>query len=341
MNSLSRCFQIFVGVISILIGMFFTETFSSKRGLNTVSSKAYASAVPGAWEGLVDIATWARLNFLTVEPILRQAIAEGRLDAGVSSISTSTDGKWTYRLTVNANANLTATAIATTAFFAHKFEIWRAADQEKALEFYFSDPGNLDEANVLSFYRLKILIGDAYTGDDLVTESFTMGSKGARIQTLTFTGGAFDTAGIFERGRVILEEADEGQTIYARAVVQIRADSGFCSDLLSPKYYSLAFVQSRSDDKLVTARFGIKINDIDSAGESCGVANAGNYGLFSEAEGYVAQGVSTIPAGYPAATDVLALYSELGTAGSGVYETTTLAALTGWTVAMKSLAAPN
>jgi|GEM_PF-5039140 len=135
---------------------------------------------------------------------------------------------------------------------------------------------------------------------------------------------------------------EAGQTLHVKAVLAITASSNFCTNTTDPKFYSLAFIQNTglTSDHEVTAKFGLKVSDVDNTGNLCATGNASNYGLFTEEDGFLSQGNSSAPTGFPAVAGVNSLFSELGTAGSGAYEDTSLASLNSWNLALTSLAAP-
>lgn len=317
-----------------------------KAGLGGImlasSTKAFAASAPGAWEFVKAAANWARFNSTALESILNPILKSGLLSQPSTYTTTSSDGIWTFRLTVDVNVSHSATAYSSTQSFKHRFEIWRTSDGAKGLELFFNSADTLKESPALLFFRIKIMADSSYDGADIVTESYISGALNQRRQTYTFTGGSFDESGVLSKGRVIVEQMTEGVSLHVKAVLAVTAASNFCTNITDPKYYSLAFVQKTdlASDYEVTAKFGLKVSDVDNTGNLCSTANASNYGVFTETDGFVSQGNSSAPAGFPSVAEVNSLYTELGTTGGGTYEDTSLAAINSWNISMKSLAAP-
>jgi|GEM_PF-4198578 len=151
-----------------------------KAGLGALmlasSSKAFAAAAPGAWEFVKAAATWARFNSTALESTINPILKSGLLSQPSTYSTTSSDGIWTFRLTVDANVSRSSTAYSSTQNFKHKFEIWRTSDGAKGLELFFNSADTLKEAPALLLYRIKIMADSSYDGADIVTESYISGA---------------------------------------------------------------------------------------------------------------------------------------------------------------------
>jgi hypothetical protein len=302
-----------------------------------------AAEAPDRWGLVKQSATWGRANTVVLETLIAPIVNSGLLSRTEVYNANSEDGKWFWRLTPNANASVTATAYSGSKAFAHKFEIWRASDNAKTLELYFDNPANLRETEVLLKYRGKILAPLSFLGVDVITESYVFGAEGARKQVYTFTGGDVGAAGKMDRGRVILEEMDNGTILCVKSVLRLAASEDLCLDGTgSQEYYTLAYSQKLTDHKETTAKFGLKSGALDNSGVLCAITNPYNYGLFTESGLFVSDSNSTgsVPSNYPSATRVDALFAEFGGAGDGAFDDTVKVNVDTWSTSLDSTAAP-
>lgn len=346
--------RVLILATAFALGIFGYQRYDSQRQLAGLDRNlrlgfqsviAHAADVPSRWGLVKQSVTWGQANTNILRVLVEPIVNSGILKRGTTFTQTSEDSLWTWRITPNANESHTSTAYSGSVTFTHKFEVWRASDNQKALELFFTTPDNLAEASLLLLYRLKIMNAVEFNGDDTVTESFTFGSADARKQTYTLTGGSPKTdMGGVDRLRVIIEEMDSGTIICVKSIVRLRPSTiDLCGTASTADYYSLAYSQNLTGDKEVTAKFGLVEGAIDGTGLLCSpTTNVFNYGLFSESQSFISDGNASgaIPSTHPAASRVDALFAELGTAGDGEFDDTRFATVEGWNLAMKSLAAP-
>ena len=265
-------------------------------------------AAEDKWFFVRQSATWARGNSGLADAIISALVNAGlfKWPAGDYTHKGLVSNSETFNIRLGVQGSYTAISSAYSGIksFSYKFIMFRASDNARALELFFdTTSGSSGDGNLL-VYNLNVLNPSVFTGTTALVESYGHGEVGARHQTYSWndplvSGGSSDT------GRVVLQEMSG--VLCFKSVVKTTLTSTLCTGTL---YYSLAYGVKIASPNQSTAKYGIAADSIDANGQLCGFANADNFGLFND-QGFISDGQSTIPDGFPTASAVTSLYSQI------------------------------
>lgn len=266
---------------------------------------------PARWSFVRQSATWARLNTIVLESIIlplrnNRVLEKDQVYAGITA-----NALLFWKISPNVNESQASSAFDGKKTFAHKFELWRNSDKAKAMEVFFDTPSSASGNGILLYYQLNVLNGTEFDGDNVVTESYTFGDSPAKKQTYTWTGGSIVKGGTSDRGRVVLEEMDAGNTFCFKSVVRFNGSNKWCGGT-AKEYYGVAYSQKFNDDSETTATFSLTDGMISGTPMLCSVANPYLFGTFNK-NGFIADGLSTVAANFPPTsrvTDALASFTK-------------------------------
>ncbi|MCB1179022.1 MAG: hypothetical protein KDK36_15660, partial [Leptospiraceae bacterium] len=298
-----------------------------------------------SWAFVRGSATWGRSNSTLVDGILKGLQDSGiftRISSGelvVPNQTLSSGVSVTYRVKINENVTgLSSTAYSGTKDFSHRFEIWKTGDNSAPiLQMFFSSTTSTGTNGVLLYYNLSKINPTTFgTATSAVVESYTSGTTGNMAQTYSWKNGPEDSTWISKNGRVIIRQMNSGAEICVRTVVELNrgttgigtnldtlcATSNSVNNTSNKLFYTLAYVQKTTSPFYTVAKAGLVKkeaapikNKTTFCGYSSSVSSAlpASYGLFDQ-NGFVSDGATTVPSGYPATSDVDAAFSRTGAA---------------------------
>lgn len=307
-----------------------------KSFLQTLGIVQKANAAENDWAFVRQSALWANNNTDTIEAILTPIKNYNLLNNSnpiETTVQIPSGGVFKVKLTVNANSSITTSAYDGSKTFKHKFEMWRASDNRKALEMFFDSADSLsaNTNGIVLKYNLNVINPSAFP-DDLVCETYSAIEKvsyqgqitDSQKQTISWSG----TPSVFYYGslggRIVLELMDNKTVLCFKSVVRFQHGSVFsqCGTTGDEYYYSLAYSQFfDSNENKATAKMSLAKNNIDNTNaQVCGYFSR-NYGLFKNS-GFVQDTVpaNNVPNNYPQPSRVDTLFSKIGTPGVGVWD---------------------
>ena len=306
-----------------------------------VFSTVFMGVAPGlkadenSWGFVRQSAEWANNNSTIMDAIIKAVIdLAAVLGTGEHTRLNVDMGGVNMHVRIGVNQSYTGLALSaynTTKTYTHKFELYLASDNSKALELFFNTSGSFTSAGALMKYKLFAFNPTSFSNPTTIVESFAFRrvGTGERRQVYSWSGpltsGGTDVSA---NGRVVLEEM--GTVLCVKSVValtNLASQPSFSSIVntlcggTDSVYYKLAYGVKLAAPNESLALFGMERQTASEFTighkDICSFANANNFGQFGSG-GFIIDGVASgsVGAEYPTPTAVTNLYAQIGTIGT-------------------------
>ena len=283
------------------------------------------------WSGVRSIATLARSINTTVESFLASLASTGALSrtASYTFVVPTASGNFNAKLAVNGNFSVTRSHSGGAATFSHGFIMCKVGQTTPAIQLFFDSTtsAGADDGTVFLFrpsdFSSTVFVNGQYL------ESTLTGSTGSRRQITTWGNGPMGIGGPTQSARIIVDEINSGAQLTFKASARTNTGTNPCGSGNAWDYYGLAFIVNTAAPNSSTAIQGI--HDVAPptaiATAACNLTSTSfNYATFNSG-GYLNGPVTAgaIPAGFPSAADVDALFAQLNTGDLAAGQLNTLA----------------
>lgn len=294
-----------------------------------VGMRPLNAATPnGAWAYVRGTATFVKTITEAINAMIQAINA-----SGLTSLASYQGNTGTYKIDWNRNASVSFTrgndgALLGNATYTKSLRVFNQSNQ-LILEMYFNADAN---GGLLVRWMPERTNPGLYPTNGGVGECQVSGNEGSRTMICSFSGGPFNTLSAphnWKETIIKAQEIDDEIRISSLSRTNQNATwdpdgAGPCAD--AHYYFPLAYIVKNVSPYYTTAKFGFNDNAVSA--NVCGFASPFNYGLFNTAENpnatdgtqyFYGENIAAgaIPAAYPTAAAVDALFGTITNTGAG------------------------